>query len=149
MPGQRDATEGNGDQSKATPRHAPSGQSSPCVFSQINEELIRGCRNTHGGLWATVDHITFTCVSQVPKHMPGTRRGLAKCLTDGRMDRQVGWWVEHAPIFYLKNETFLYPLLVLLVLAVHAATETLSSSITDINCKLYFCIVNSASSLCI
>ena len=62
------------------------------VFS-LYEELIRGHRNTCGGLWATVDHITFTCVSQAPKHMPGTRGELAKCLMDGEWtDRLGGEW---------------------------------------------------------
>lgn len=78
------------------------------VFS-LYEELIRGCRNTCRGLWATVDHITFTCVSQAPKYMRGTRGELAKCLMDGWMDRQVGWWVEHTPIFYLENKLSFIP----------------------------------------
>lgn len=63
------------------------------------------------------------------------------------MDARVGCWEEEA--FYFKSETFLYPLQGFFFSAVSATAETSNSSITNINCKLHFCIVNSASSLCI
>ena len=122
-----------------------SSQSPPCVFGQINGELITGCGNSNGDLWTTAPSLPYLEYQRA-------------CPTQDRVLGSVWWMDEWMDSLGAEQSTLLISILkvklpwsplVLLVLAAPAATDILNSSITDINCKLYFCIVNSASSLCI
>lgn len=144
-PLQQDAEEGprEGRKQPLDGPHLHSRCHSPlCVFSEVNGALT-------AVLWELLVAVTavHSLVSLV-SNRSARRQSVAWSVLDGWLNGQMGWMLSRAGLLFQKYNFPLSPL-VLLVLAVHAATETLDSSITNINCKLYFCIVNSASSLCI